>query len=117
MLLDPDRLVVVAVLRHRSQTVLSRGCVQRASKAFEITLTEGRNRQIRKMCQALGYSVVRLHRTAVAGISLDGLQPGSWCDLCGQEREIVDRVLTEAERASVDQNCSIENEQEFIHRV
>ena len=39
---------------------------------LEFTLTEGRNRQIRKMTESLGYSVISLHRTKFCGISLKG---------------------------------------------
>eukprot|EP00466_Bigelowiella_natans_P000342 jgi/Bigna1/84896/estExt_fgenesh1_pg.C_10309 len=46
-----------------------------------MTIYEGRNRQIRKMMEALGYKVVKLHRLKVMGIDLDRLVPGSWVPL------------------------------------
>lgn len=49
------------------------------NRVFRITLREGRNRQIRRMCEALGYEVVTLHRERFLGIGLDGLEPGEWC--------------------------------------
>jgi 23S rRNA pseudouridine2604 synthase len=55
-------------------------------RRFRIILTEGRNRQIRRMCQTLGYRVVTLHRVRVMHITLDGLKPGEWRDLSEQER-------------------------------
>ncbi len=43
---------------------------------FELTIHEGRNRQVRRMCEALGYQVSRLVRTGYAFLTLDGLMPG-----------------------------------------
>lgn len=57
---------------------------------FRIVLTEGRNRQIRRMCQALGYRVTTLHRVRVMHISIQGLPVGRWKDLTPDER---DRLL------------------------
>lgn len=54
---------------------------------FRIVLTEGRNRQIRRMCQALGYRVIMLHRTRIMHITVDGLGTGLWKELTSQERE------------------------------
>ena len=54
---------------------------------FRIILTEGRNRQIRRMCQTLGYRVVTLHRTRIMHITIEGLQVGQWRELSSEERE------------------------------
>jgi 23S rRNA pseudouridine2604 synthase len=53
---------------------------------FRIILTEGRNRQIRRMCQALGYRVVTLHRTRIMHITIDGLRAGQWQYLTEREQ-------------------------------
>ncbi|GAB3338967.1 pseudouridine synthase [Marilutibacter aestuarii] len=45
---------------------------------LEITLTEGRNRQVRRMTAAVGLPTLRLVRIAVGGVGLDGLAPGQW---------------------------------------
>jgi 23S rRNA pseudouridine2605 synthase len=45
---------------------------------FELTITEGRNQQIRRMGDATGFRVMRLARTEFAGISSEGLAPGRW---------------------------------------
>ena len=49
-----------------------------ARTVLEIVLYEGRNRQIRKMCELLGLEVVRLKRTAMAGVKLGMLPTGQW---------------------------------------
>lgn len=54
--------------------------------ALTFIIHEGRNRQIRKMCDVVGLSVLRLKRIEIAGVKLGGLKPGSWRDL--NEREL-----------------------------
>lgn len=61
---------------------------------LEVTLREGRNRQIRKMMGALGYTTRMIHRTSFMGISLDGLSgPGDSCLLNEHEMGIVNEKL------------------------
>jgi 23S rRNA pseudouridine2604 synthase len=52
---------------------------------FGIVLTQGLNRQIRRMCAALGYQVRRLQRVRVVNIRLDGIKVGQWRDLTPTE--------------------------------
>ncbi|MFI3240613.1 MAG: 23S rRNA pseudouridine(2604) synthase RluF [Bacteroidales bacterium] len=52
---------------------------------FSITLTQGLNRQIRRMCEAFGYDVVALRRVRVMNIGLKGLPVGQWRILEGEE--------------------------------
>lgn len=52
---------------------------------LEIVLYEGRNREIRKMCEELGLEVARLKRIAVANVKLGMLQQGSWRNLSDDE--------------------------------
>ena len=52
---------------------------------LEIVLEEGRNRQIRKMCEAIGLEVARLKRTAIGPVKLGMLQPGKWRELKADE--------------------------------
>jgi 23S rRNA pseudouridine2604 synthase len=66
-------------------------------RRFRIVLTEGRNRQIRRMCQALGYRVVSLRRVRIMHITLDGLQPGQWKNLTERERSELFRTLGRTE--------------------
>jgi 23S rRNA pseudouridine2604 synthase len=53
---------------------------------FQIILTQGLNRQIRRMCEALGYEVYRLQRTRIMNIHLGNLPLGQWRDLTKKER-------------------------------
>jgi 23S rRNA pseudouridine2605 synthase len=48
---------------------------------LELVLHEGRNRQVRRMCEAVGHPVIRLHRSRYAGLTLEGLEPGQWREL------------------------------------
>ncbi|MBA3427642.1 MAG: rRNA pseudouridine synthase [Actinobacteria bacterium] len=52
---------------------------------FELVLHEGRNRQVRRMTEAVGHRVRSLHRSIYAGIGLDGLAPGEWRELREEE--------------------------------
>jgi len=58
---------------------------QLKTNVFRIVLTQGLNRQIRRMCEYLGYKVLSLKRVRIMNIKLDGLQEGEWRDLTEQE--------------------------------
>ena len=53
--------------------------------SFRIILTQGLNRQIRRMCEFFGYTVQRLQRTRIVNIELGRLKRGHWRDLTAQE--------------------------------
>ena len=55
-------------------------------KTFRIVLTQGLNRQIRRMCEALGYQVYTLKRTRIMNIELNNLPVGQWRDLTKKEK-------------------------------
>mgnify|MGYP000868720087 FL=1 len=55
------------------------------SSTYEITMQEGRNRQIRRTFAALGYTVTHLHRTQFGSYKLNGLKPGSYLALDNPE--------------------------------
>ncbi|AIO18075.1 Ribosomal large subunit pseudouridine synthase F [Candidatus Izimaplasma bacterium HR1] len=61
---------------------------------FRITLTEGLNRQIRRMCTALNFHVTRLMRVRVMNITIDGIRPGKWRYLSNDEVKEI-KSLTE----------------------
>ena len=52
---------------------------------FQIVLTQGVNRQIRRMCRTLGYEVTELKRIRVVNITSDGLTPGKYRELTAEE--------------------------------
>ena len=52
---------------------------------LEISIKEGKNRQIRRMCDAVGLTVARLRRSAVGPVKLGMLQPGQWRELTSAE--------------------------------
>ena len=60
---------------------------------FQIILTQGLNRQIRRMCEALGYEVYRLQRTRIMNIRLGNLPLGQWRDLTKKEKNQLFRDL------------------------
>lgn len=62
-------------------------------RMFSITLIEGRNRQIRRMCEALGYGVEALKRIRVMHIVLDDLPPGKWRYLTDGEERVLMKTL------------------------
>jgi 23S rRNA pseudouridine2605 synthase len=57
---------------------------------FEITITEGRNRQVRRMVESLGAEVGRLERTAIGALRLGGLEPGASRALTAEEVGMLD---------------------------
>jgi 23S rRNA pseudouridine2457 synthase len=58
---------------------------------IELSLTEGRNRQVRRMTAAVGYPTLRLIRVAIGPVQLDGLSPGRWRELTAGEVSILKR--------------------------
>jgi 23S rRNA pseudouridine2604 synthase len=54
-------------------------------RIFRIVLTQGMNRQIRRMCHAYDYQVIRLQRVRVMHIRLGKLRPGEWRDMTAEE--------------------------------
>lgn len=52
---------------------------------LEMTLTEGKNRQVRRMTAAVGFPTLRLVRSAIGHLGLEGLKPGEWRELGSEE--------------------------------
>lgn len=60
---------------------------------IEMTLREGRNRQVRRMTAAVGHPTLRLVRVAIGDLQLDGLAPGEWRDLAPDEVASLQRKI------------------------
>jgi len=58
---------------------------QKGKKIFKIILTQGLNRQIRRMCEVLNYKVVTLKRVRIMNLELGKLKPGQWRDISKKE--------------------------------
>ena len=55
---------------------------------LEIRISEGKNRQVRRMTAAIGYPVLRLIRAAIGAATLDGLAPGAWRKIDGSVKDL-----------------------------
>ena len=64
-----------------------------SSQVFKIILEQGLNRQIRRMCSALGYSVQRLQRIRIMNIHIGNLKVGQWRDLTEKEKNELFKLL------------------------
>jgi 23S rRNA pseudouridine2604 synthase len=64
---------------------------------LEFIISEGKNRQIRRMCEVFGFDVVKLERIRIMNVSLKGLAPGDWRDLTEKE---VETILSLTEHSS-----------------
>jgi 23S rRNA pseudouridine2457 synthase len=53
---------------------------------IELVLTEGKNRQVRRMTAAVGFPTLRLIRAAIGGLRLEGIEPGTWRELTMEDR-------------------------------
>ncbi|SET72363.1 23S rRNA pseudouridine(2604) synthase RluF [Thalassotalea agarivorans] len=68
---------------------------------FKIVLTQGLNRQIRRMCEYLGYEVKKLRRTRIMNVTLEGLPVGKWRNLTKQEMAQINDAVKGSRKTSV----------------
>jgi len=80
---------------------------QEGSNRFQITLTQGLNRQIRRMCTALGYNVVTLKRTRIMHLTLTNLPVGKWRYFTADEIKTMEISLAQSIKTA---NPSLSNE-------
>lgn len=73
---------------------------QEGDKRFRIILTQGLNRQIRRMCEVLGYKVTSLKRIRIMNITLGGLQPGKWRYFTQPEIEAVQEMVKHSSKTA-----------------
>lgn len=84
--------------------VMTRPCVvnilieEEERTVLEFIIKEGKNRQIRRMCEAVNLTVKRLRRTSIAGVKLGMLKPGEYADLTKEEMRILRSAIGQQER-------------------
>ena len=95
-----DKPITPAFEKHMQQGVPILGTVTKPCKLiretdtrFRIILTQGLNRQIRRMCEALGYEVLRLKRVRIMNVTLDKLPVGDWRFLTEKEMTEINRMV------------------------
>ncbi|MEO2279962.1 23S rRNA pseudouridine(2604) synthase RluF [Pseudoalteromonas pernae] len=69
---------------------------QVGSDRFRIILTQGLNRQIRRMCEYLGYEVTKLKRTRIMNVTLEGLKAGQWRHLSESEMATINDLIADS---------------------
>lgn len=75
-------------------TVTKRCFVEKTDRfGFKIILTQGLNRQIRRMCEHFGYEVTKLKRTRIMNVRLDSIPVGKWRYLTEPEMAAIDRMV------------------------
>jgi 23S rRNA pseudouridine2604 synthase len=75
-------------------TVTKRCVVEKTDKfGFKIILTQGLNRQIRRMCEHFGYEVTKLKRTRIMNVRLDNIPVGKWRYLTAGELAVIDKMV------------------------
>ena len=78
--------------------------VERLSRfVFKIILVQGLNRQIRRMCEYLGYEVTRLQRVRIMNITLEGIPEGKWRDLTAKELQEIEAMVRTSSKVSAAQ--------------
>ena len=80
-------------------TVTQKCLVEKISaKIFKIVLTQGLNRQIRRMCEYLDYEVTKLKRTRIMNVELGYLQAGDWRELTEEEMKEINGMISESSK-------------------
>ena len=76
-------------------TITKKCIVTKENKnTFRIILTQGMNRQIRRMCEALGYNVVKLNRIRIMNINIERLKIGEWRNLTSKELKGLNNLIS-----------------------
>lgn len=84
-----------------------------SSKVFRIILTEGMNRQIRRMCEANGYRVTKLERIRIMNVKLGNLKIGQWRDMTEEELKGIDKLIKKSKKEAEGnfRQCTMHNAQ------
>ncbi|MDC1534341.1 23S rRNA pseudouridine(2604) synthase RluF [Polaribacter sp.] len=71
-----------------------------SDKVFKIILTQGLNRQIRRMCEYLEYEVTKLKRTRIMNVELGYLQTGDWRELTDEEMNEINKMISTSSKTA-----------------
>lgn len=87
---------------------ITKPCIVKAQSrfVFSIILTQGLNRQIRRMCEYLGYEVTKLKRTRIMKVTLDKLKPGQWRNLTAQEMNEINQAVSFSSKTAIETTVS-----------
>ena len=103
-----DKKITETFIRKMSSGVPILGTVTRpctvyktGDKSFSIILTQGLNRQIRRMCEYLGYHVCTLKRIRIMNLTLDGLKCGEYREICGDEWTKLNELIRDSSSETV----------------
>lgn len=86
----------------KNEYTLTKQCnvVKMGTRTFKITLTQGLNRQIRRMCTYFGYKVVNLKRIQIMNIPLQDLPVGKWRNLTEEELSVLLSIIKKGQKDS-----------------
>ena len=109
-----NKKITPAFIKRMSQGIKILGTVTKKCKVeaindftFNIVLTQGLNRQIRRMCSSLDYQVTKLKRVRIMNVQLGSLKVGQWRNLTTEEMHQINQMVTRSsktEEASKDKN-------------
>ena len=83
---------------------ITKPCIVRVESrfVFTIVLTQGLNRQIRRMCEYLDYEVLKLKRSRIMKVELGNLSPGQWRDLTKEEMAEINTAVEHSSKTAID---------------
>ena len=118
-LVTVDKMVTPEFVKKMSEGVpildtITRKCFvkKEASHVFTIILTQGLNRQIRRMCEYLGYSVNKLKRVRIMNVTLSGLPVGKWRNLTEDEMKFINDAVQNSVKTEEGSSIQDLNDQE-----
>tara|TARA_R110002072_G_scaffold292634_1_gene461544 strand:+ start:12212 stop:12994 length:783 start_codon:yes stop_codon:yes gene_type:complete len=74
--------------------------IQLSRFVFKIILVQGLNRQIRRMCEYLGYEVIALKRIRIMNVKLNDLAPGTWRNLTQEELSLIHKMVKDSKKTA-----------------
>jgi len=83
---------------------ITKPCIVRVKSRFVFTiiLTQGLNRQIRRMCEYLGYEVKKLKRSRIMNVELGNLKSGQWRDLTAAEMDEINQAVSGSSKTATE---------------